>query len=181
MRAALLLPLALAGCISAPSTRALRAGPAFVPERVFVGCLHGEGRLRRLLGDPRDFRVDSEGRRLPDGTLVLDQRVEMGRDPITRRQWRLRPVGNGRWRGTLAEVESLAEDAAPPPGRGQAVRGVTRGNAFHLRYGLSGPLGVRQSLFLQPDGTVQNRMTVTAPGGLVVARLSEEIGRRPCE
>lgn len=138
------------------------AGPRFDAIRFFTGATQGRGRLRIMLHHARAVRVQGTGHLDPDGTLVLDQRVEQeGQAPTTRR-WRIREDAPDHFVGTLS-------DATGP------VTGETQGNRLHLSYRSKGNVRIDQWLDLSPDGrSAQNRL-VAHKLGLAVAHLDETI------
>lgn len=101
-----------------------------------------------------------------DGEIVLDQDVQRGSAPPSRRTWRLHRIAPGRYTGTLS-------DAIGP------VTGEVAGNCLHLAFAMKSGLRAQQWLYLQPGGHVaRNRMVVTK-FGLPVASLDETIRRVP--
>lgn len=76
------------------------------------------------------FTVDITGRREGDA-LLLDERFVYADGTRQQRTWRLEPKGNGKWRGTAADVIGEAE-------------GEVSGNALHWRYVLRLPVGGRE-------------------------------------
>jgi hypothetical protein len=162
-KAGLIAAVALAGCGSAsPSPELAAPRPLFRAEQFFAGRTEGRGSLKVMFKDTQQVRVEGIGRAEPDGTLVLDQIVRRGTIKPQKRQWRIRPVGQGRYEGTLT-------DATGP------VRGEVTGNLFHLRYPMKGGVNAEQWIYLQPDGrTALNRMRITKLG-VTVGRLEETI------
>ena len=155
----------LAGCApSSPVAPVRGVGPAFDPVAFFSGRTRGEGRLTVAFAGARPVRVESRGTAEADGGVVLDQSVREGDRPVRRRQWRLRPLGAGRWAGTLSDA-------------GGPVTGEVTGHRLHLRFRLKSGLRAEQWLELQAGGrTALNRMVVTK-WGVPVARLTETITR----
>jgi hypothetical protein len=142
-----------------------QGGPALRPEAFFLGETRGSGVLQTAGGRPsRTFQVLSRGRAAAD-EIIVDQEIRWGDGEVDRRSFRLRQTGTGRYTGSLT-------DAAGP------VTAEARGNALRLRYLIRHPgITMEQWLYLQPDGrTVLNEGTVRALG-IVVARLSEQIGK----
>ena len=137
------------------------ATPVFDPLRFFAGATRGQATLKIILRSTRSVCVQGRGRVTPDGTMVLDQRVEQeGKAPKTR-QWRIRAVGQGRYAGTLT-------DATGP------VTGEATGNRLHLSYP-TGRIRIDQWLTLSADGrSAQNRL-VARRFGITLARLEETI------
>ena len=157
----------LAGCVAAPPLASLEsATPVFSPEHFFAGRTDGTGSLRIAFAGRNALRVEGHGRVEPDGTLVIDQRIEQdGKRPAIR-QWRMRSDRPGHWTGTLTDADG-------------PVSADAQGNCFHIRYRMkSGGLSVEQWLYLQPDArTVRNRMTLRK-WGVPVAGLEETIVKR---
>lgn len=161
----LMLALPLAACV-APTPRARLVGPAplFDAERFFVGRTHGDGMLTIVASRPRATHVDGIGQIETDGALRLDQHVETDGKPARDRRWRIRPLGGGRYGGTLSDAD------------GPLVAQAT-GNCLHLRYSAKEHLSVEQWLYLQPDGKVALNRMVVRKFGIRVARLDETIRR----
>lgn len=134
------------------------------PVTLLGGRTSGVGHLRILLGAPKPFRVESDGRVQPDGAFRLDQRVMIEGEPARSRHWIVRRVGTGRHAFTLS-------DAVGP---GTAV--VERGR-LTLRYRLPRGVHVRQVLVPSADGrTIANTGSIRWLG-LPIGRLEETITR----
>lgn len=161
----LLLALSIPACVAAPVRTDLAAPlPGFAVERFFVGHTRGEGRLAVMRSHPRAVQVDGIGRVDETGTLLLDQHVTTDGKPARDRRWRIKPLGDGRYGGTLSDaVGPLVAEAS--------------GNCLHLRYAAKGHLSIEQWLYLQPDGQVALNRMVVRKFGLRVARLEETIRR----
>lgn len=154
----LLLLLALAAPGPGPAT----AAPRFDAIAFFAGRTEGVGRIKVMFGPHRAVRVHGLGRVEPDGTLVLDQRVERDGHPATTRQWRIRRVGADGFAGTLS-------DARGP------IAGTTVGDRLHLSYRAGGRVRIDQWLTLGPDGRSATNVLTARRMGVVVARLTEAI------
>ncbi|WP_114226862.1 MULTISPECIES: DUF3833 family protein [Sphingomonas] len=152
--------VALAGCteVQLPAT----ATASLDPIAFFTGSSHGDGQFHEVLSSPHGVQVDSSGRRLPDGGLLLTQRIaEEGKAPRTR-EWIMRPAGPGRFTGSLTEAVGPVELTVEGP-------------RAEVRYAMKKGLKVTQELALQPDGmTVLNHLEVHKLG-LRVAWLDETI------
>ncbi|MGI4875943.1 MAG: DUF3833 family protein [Janthinobacterium lividum] len=137
--------------------------PIFDPARFFAGATHGTGSLKVMAS--RRAPVDVEGHGKVDGdVLTLDQVVREGDKPPTKRRWTFRPLGDGRYAGTLS-------DAAGP------VAGDVTGNRLHLHFRMKGGIVADQLLDLAPDGqSAHNRMSFRK-FGILVGRLDETIRR----
>lgn len=125
------------------------ASPGFDVVRYFEGRTEGQGRLKVIFRSPKTVRVQSRGRVEPGGGLVLVQDIAEEGKPRRTREWRMREVSPGRFRGALSDA-------------GGPVIGEVQGNRFHVRYAMKNGLNAEQWLTLQPDGrTVRNVMHVT--------------------
>jgi hypothetical protein len=165
-RSICLVPLvALSACVSASDHAQLESpGPIFSPETFFAGRTEGRGVLLSVFARPRRVTVQGVGRVAPDGTVTLEQSVELEGKSPTQRLWVLRPAGAGRFVGTLTDA------------RGPVVVQV-RGNRMHIRFEMNHGLVATQWIYLQPGGrTALNRMSVTK-FGMRVAALDETVRR----
>lgn len=159
----LLAAALLGGCsATSPAPELAAPAPVFLAERFFLGRTAGEGSLKIVFKDAQSIRVEGRGRLQPDGTLILDQMVWRGGTAPKQRQWRIRTVAPGRYRGRLTDATD-------------EIVGETHGNLLHLSYPMKGGVHAEQWLYLQPDGrTALNRMRITKLG-MPVARLDETI------
>ncbi len=138
---------------------------AFTPRAGFGGRSEGNGSLRLLLGKPRPFHVESHGHDRPNGTFQLDQAITSRGKPTQYRTWVMTTVGPNRYSATLTDAAGVATAR-------------TDGSRLSLRYRYAGPLVVRQTLELMPDGrTIDNVGRITLLG-LPVGRLHETIMRK---
>lgn len=136
------------------------------PVSLFEGRSTGVGELTFLLGRPRAFRVESDGRVAPDGAFRLEQRIVFEDGPPTVRHWIIRDAGPHRYAFSLS-------DAAGP--------GIARveGSRLLLRYPLGRGLTMSQVLQPAADGrSIANRGTVRWLG-ITIGRLRETISRSP--
>ncbi len=154
----------LAGCVVPPPASQMRPAPVFSAARFFDGATEGQGSLRVIMRRRSAVHVGGQGHVEPDGTLVLDQRVEQAGKPAKTRQWRIREASPGRYTGTLS-------DATGP------VTGETRGNRLFLRFAIKGGFTVRQWLTLAGDGQSAANVMIVSKLGVKVARLDELIRR----
>ena len=122
--------------------------------------------LKILFHTPRTTHVTSVGRVDAEGTLALDQHIEQQGKPARDRHWRIRPLGNGRYTGTLT-------DASGP------VTGEVEGNRLHLGFPMKRGMHVDQWLTLSPDGQVAQNHLIVRKLGVTVATLEETIRRLP--
>lgn len=130
--------------------------------RFFSGATAGSGQIKVLLQGSEDVRVHGRGYVAPDGTLVLDQQVALGKHPPTQRVWQLREIAPGRYRGTLS-------DARGP------VTGESIGSYLHLSYRAKRGVRINQWLILAEDGRSAQNTLVAKMMGVEVARLQETI------
>ena len=159
-----LLPLLLlGGCVSTSPVPSVGAGPPFDVERFFTGGTEGRGTLKVAFSSDQQIMVQGSGRLEPDGTLVLDQRVERTGEQPQQRQWRIRRTAPGQYAGTLTDAQG-------------PVTGTVRGNRLELRFRMKrGGLDAQQWLVLQPGGrSALNRMRISK-FGVLVAALEETI------
>ncbi|KQN06186.1 hypothetical protein ASE82_04735 [Sphingomonas sp. Leaf230] len=157
----------VSACAGAPPVaNTSGAAPRFVAERFFAGRLDGVGTLKIVLHAPVTTHVISIGRVGADGILLLDQHIEQQGKPARDRQWRIRPLGNGRYKGTLT-------DASGP------VTGEVEGNRLHLGFSMKGGMCVDQWLRLSSDGQVAQNHLIVRKLGVTVATLEETIRKLP--
>lgn len=124
-------PLALAGCAASPEAGDYAAErPPLDLKRYFDGPLTAHGIFTDRAGRvARRFVVELTGRwNGPQGTL--DERFRYSDGTTERRVWTLTDLGQGRWRGTAADVV------------GEAL-GEASGNALRWRYTLALPVDGR--------------------------------------
>ncbi|MEP6602089.1 MAG: DUF3833 family protein [Nitrospirota bacterium] len=140
--------------------------PLFRPEKFFAGFTRGEGILVTRGKANRPIHVMSSGQSQRDGSFVLNQTITYGDGGVERRTFRIRPVDDDDYTGSLT-------------GASGAVSARVEGNSFHIQYTIRKPaVTMEQWIYLQPDGrTAFNRATVRVLG-IPVARLSETITRR---
>lgn len=160
---ALLAPLALAACVSAPPRADLAAAtPVFDPATFFAGHTEGTGDLHIAMRGRSAVHVHGQGHLTPDGTLILAQTVERAGAKSAMREWHLRQTAPGRWQGTLSDA-------------GGPVTATVNGNALHIVFPMKDGLAAEQWLYLTPDGqTAHNAMTMRK-WGMGVATLEETI------
>ena len=152
----------------APLAAVLFAVPAsaqFRPEIFFQGRTRGAGTVKIVASSsPRALSVQSVGRVMPDGELVLDQAIRIDGKPSTR-TFRIRRAQDGAYLGTLS-------DASGP------VRATVTGNVMSLSYPMKRRgFRMNQRLTLQPGGrSLLNQASVTMLG-IRVARIEERIDK----
>ena len=155
-------PFALGVIAAAAPAQAPRA---FDPVAFFTGATQGRGTLKEMLGNEKATRTVSVGKVDKGGWLVLDQKVAVEGDPVRQRQWRLKLVAPGKYRGTLS-------DAKGP------VEAEVTANSARIRFVMKGGIKVQQVLTPLPGGkAVINRATFRK-FGMKVATLNERIEKR---
>lgn len=124
----LLTSLLLAGCASAPVPEDYAAEqPALRLESYFDGPLTAHGLFTDRAGKvKRRFVVKLVGR-WQGGTGTLDEEFTYSDGKTERRVWTITALGNGRYRGTAADVVGEAE-------------GIASGNALRWSYTLRLPV-----------------------------------------
>jgi len=158
-RLLLLSSLALAGCASAPVPEDYAAErPALDLKTYFNGPLTAHGLFTDRAGKvQRRFVVQLQGRWQGNvGTLEEDFRYSDGK--TERRVWTITALGDGRYRGTAADVVGEAE-------------GLARGNALRWSYTLRLPVGDRTYdvqfddwMFLMDERVMLNRARMSKFG-----------------
>jgi hypothetical protein len=137
----------------------------FDPVTFFTGATQGRGELKELLGKSKKTSAQSVGRIDKDGWLILDQKVSVEGDPLRQRQWRLKPVGPGKFRGTLSDAKGPVEAEV----HGQTVR---------IRYVMKGNIKVEQLLTAMPGGHALINRGTFRKFGVKVAIMKERIDKR---
>lgn len=146
-----LLALLLTSACSTPQVEQYRDNkPQLDLPRFFEGHTRAWGMFRDRNGAlVKQFTVDIIGQRQGDA-LLLDERFVYSDGSRQQRQWRLVPLGNGKWQGTAADVVGVAD-------------GEVAGNALHWRYTLRLPVDGRSWdvqfddwMFLHDEHTLLN-------------------------
>lgn len=162
---------------------AAAADLAFTPERFFAGESFSAGEVRTFIFSRQAFtaRFFGEASR---GGFLLDERFSFP-DGERLQRWELRRAADGTYTGTVrTEGENgVLSEARPVAGR------LTAGGAV-LEYDGYAPGGggtilhFRHRMTAQPDGTVENRVTISKLGvPLATARVTfakspEQLGRK---
>jgi hypothetical protein len=150
--------LPLAACATQPVLETAAKGPAFVPERFFVGRTIAEGEFVNTIdGSRRGLRATIDGRW--DGrALTLVENFVYSDGERDRKTWVLTKTGPASYSGTREDVIGTAD-------------GRLDGAVFRLAY--IATVKTKQSsvdvkfddvLGLLPDGSVLNRATVSKLG-----------------
>ena len=138
-----LLPIA-----AIPLIGASPAAEPIKPMQFFDGRTEGSGIVRIMLKKSYRTRSVGTGRILPDGSLLLVQRVHDEGQPAHERRWKVRQTGPRSFSGTMSE-------ATGPVTIDQV------GNRYRFRFGMKGNLSVEQWLAPLPGGkSANNSMTV---------------------
>ncbi len=132
----------------------------------FEGRTVSEGTTKVIMKKAFKVRSQGVGRIEPDGTLVLVQQVDDGKEARKERRWRIRQVAPGRFSGTMSE----------------AVGPVTVekvGQRFRFSFRMKGGLAVEQWLTPLADGmsarstlTVKKLGLAVATGEALIRRLA---------
>ena len=167
MTAALLL-LGLAGCAPAlPLDRFADTSPAFDPVTFFTGHTTSWGVIENRAGAPSDIVTtdcvgEADG---PDG-LRMTQHVTNA-EGTTRREWRMRRLGAGKFEATANDMVGTA-------------RGEARGRVFHWTWTLATRPGeswrnveFEQWMYFMDGGAMVNR-TIVRKLGLTLAEVTEQ-------
>ena len=157
----LLVSLALTACVATPQIAPPAAAPTFEPLVFFSGRTLGIGRLKKIMSASEQTTVHGTGH-VENDTLVLEQTVEEGRNPIKQRTWHIRRDVDGRYSGSLT-------DAIGP------ITGEAEGNRLHLAFTMKGGLPTEQWITLAADGRSAHNIMIVTKLGLRVAVLDEEI------
>ncbi len=139
--------------------------PEFTFENGFGGYSEGDGSLKVFLGKRRALHVESHGYALTDSTFRLDQTITFeGKEP-TMRYWILETDGADRYTGTLSDASG-------------SVVARTQGDRLTLRYRITGPLFMHQTLVLMPDGQTIDNVGRIKLLGITIGDLRETITRK---
>ena len=132
MRLIILAMLAtlLSGCAGPDIQQYKTVTPVLDPAEYFTGVIDAWGMFQKRNGEvTKRFHVEITGSQ-QQGVLTLDERFRYDDGTTQQRVWRLVRDGEGRWRGTAADVKGEAE-------------GTAAGNALRWQY----------TLLLPVDGT----------------------------
>ncbi len=152
------LALLLAGCGDMQMQDFVDGSPRMAPEEYFLGRTKAWGMFTDRFGRiRRQFQVDIVGE-FDGETLILTEDFIYDDGERSRRIWRIRPKGDGRYEGRADDVIGVAE-------------GQSLGNALHWRYDLNLPIGDRtwqvhfdDWMLRQDDVVAINRATVSKFG-----------------
>lgn len=153
------------GALAIAAAAPAKAPRPFDPVAFFTGATQGQGALKEMLGKEKKTRTVSLGRVDKDGWLVLDQKVAVEGDLVRHREWRLKLVAPGKYRGTLS-------DAKGP------VEAEVTGQSARIRYVMKGGIKVDQRLTPLPGGKALANRATFKKFGMKVATLNERIEKR---
>jgi len=154
----LCLGVTLAGCSGVPVSHYRQESPRLDLREYFTGRVEAWGMFQKRSGEvTKRFHVIINGR--SEGEVLVMHEAFSYSDGTTQvREWRLRPDGPGRWKGTAGDVV------------GEAT-GEVAGNSFHWRYVLRLPVGdsvydvsLDDWMYLIDEKTMANRSSMTKLG-----------------
>lgn len=174
MRWAVLLVVAagLAGCSEPMAVSAFGGtAPKMDPVRFFTGHVRSWGVMEDRGGQPtRIVTTDCEGRADGADGLRMTQRLQLGNDPATIREWQMRRTGPGHFEATANDLVGTAQ--------GEAI-----GRAFHWQWTLATQPGnglkdvtMDQWWYMLDDGSMLNRTTIRKLG-VILAEVTEHFAR----
>lgn len=134
------------------------------PIRFFEGRTEMVSVVKVAMKRPYQSTAISDGRILPDGSLVLVQSVHDERRPAQKRYWKVKQVRSGFFTGTMSDAI------------GPIVAQEIDGN-YRFRFKLKGDLAVEQWLRPLPGGRIAKSNTTVRKFGMTIA-TSEGIIRR---
>ncbi len=145
--------------------------PLLDPTQYFTGETSSSGVLENRGGAPQEPVTTQTVGRWVDGTLLLEQELQIG-GKKQHRSWRIRKLDANHFEATANDMVGTA-------------RGEARGNVFHWSFTLAlspgNPLSrvqMSQWMYLQPDGrTLLNHSTIRK-FGIVVAQVTEVFQRK---
>lgn len=169
---ALAATAATSACISPSLDDFAEAPRTLVLEEYFFGktTAYGifEDRFNKLR---RSFKVEITGT-VEDGILTLDEAFTYDDGELDRRVWSIEILGDGKYRGTAADVPGYAE--------GQVV-----GNAFNWKYKLDlkvdgkvWNVGFDDWMYLLEDDVLLNRAYVSRYG-VLIGEVTISFDKRP--
>ena len=109
------------------------------PLRFFEGRTESIGTVKLVTKKPFKSRAIGKGEIRSDGSLDLVQRVEDQGEQPRERRWRIRPVGPGRYTGTISEAKG-------------PVTVEEIGDRYRFRFRMEGSVSIEQWLTPMPDG-----------------------------
>ncbi len=170
---ALLLATTLLGCGGAMPVEGFNATtPAIDPIRFFTGHVRSWGVLENRSGQPTDIVTTDCVGEGDSNALHMVQRLSIGQDAPTTRDWRMRRAGPNQYEATANDMVGTAT-------------GEASGRAFHWTWTLALSPGndlknvsMDQWWYLLDDGSMLNRTTVRKLG-VILIEVSEHFAHAP--
>jgi hypothetical protein len=134
------------------------------PIRFFEGRTEMISVVKVAMKRPYQSTAISDGRILPDGSLVLVQNVHDERRPAQKRYWKVKQVRSGLFTGTMSDAI------------GPIVAQEIDGN-YRFRFKLKGDLAVEQWLRPLPGGRIAKSNTTVRKFGMTIATSEGTIRR----
>ena len=134
------------------------------PIRFFEGRTEMISVVKVAMKRPYQSTAISDGRILPDGSLVLVQSVHDERRPAQKRYWKVKQVRSGLFTGTMSDAI------------GPIVAQEIDGN-YRFRFKLKGDLAVEQWLRPLPGGRIAKSNTTVRKFGMTIATSEGTIRR----
>ena len=126
------------------------------PIRFFEGKTEMMSTVKVIMKKPYASKTVGQGKILGDGSLNLVQQVEDEGKPASERRWRIKPMGDGRFAGTMSE-------AIGP------IAVQEEDGQYRFRFKMKGGLEVDQLLTPMPGGKVAHSRAVVRKMGMRVA------------
>lgn len=169
----ILIATLLAGCAGPDVQQYRSATPALDPAEYFTGVTDAWGIFQKRNGEvTKRFHVEITGSQQQD-TLTLDEHFRYHDGSTQQRVWRLVRNGDGRWRGTAADVKGEAQ-------------GETAGNALRWQYilllpvdGTTYEMQFDDWMFLIDRCTMMNRASMRK-FGVEFGQVTLTFRRRAC-
>ena len=118
------------------------------PLRFWEGRTESTGVIKLIMHKPFSSRAEGFGQIRPDGSLRLIQHVVDQDKPPFDRVWQIKPVGPGRYVGTMSQASG-------------PVTVVDYGGKFLFRFNMSGNVSVEQWLYPSADWkSARNDLTI---------------------
>ncbi|KPB72826.1 DUF3833 domain-containing protein [Pseudomonas cannabina] len=154
----LCLGLALSGCGGVPVSHYSQEAPKLDLRKYFTGRVEAWGMFQKRSGEvTKRFTVVIDGHSEGE-VLVMHEAFSYSDGTKQVREWRLRPDGPGRWKGTAGDVV------------GEAY-GEVAGNSFHWNYVLRLPVdgteydvSLDDWMYLIDEQTMANRSSMSKLG-----------------
>lgn len=132
------------------------------PLRFFEGRTESVGTVKIAMRKPYHSKAIGKGEILPDGTLILVQRVEDQGQLAKERRWKMRKVAPGRYTGTMSEARG--------PVSVEEVDG-----RYRFRFRMDGNVAIEQWLIPAADGKSAASKVIIRKYGVLVGRSDSVI------